>query len=64
MYQNLKAEMARKGIRKSDLADVLGVSRQTIRTKMKREDLFKLCEALKIQEKLFPDSTIEYLFKQ
>lgn len=45
MFNNLKAEMARKGYRSKDMAEILGISRQSFEYKM-RTGKFKLIEAV------------------
>lgn len=45
MFNNLKAEMSRKGYKNKDVAEVLGISRQTFEYKM-RTGKFKIIEAI------------------
>lgn len=62
-YMNLRAEMARNGIKQADLADATGKSLQTINRWLVNEpENVPLIDAFLIKKKLFPDLTIEYLF--
>lgn len=45
MFKNLKAEMARNGYKNKDMADILGISRQSFEFKM-RTGKFKIIEAV------------------
>lgn len=45
MFNNLKAEMARKGYKSKEMAEILGISRQSFEYKM-RTGKFKLIEAI------------------
>lgn len=62
MYSNLRAEMARKGIKVKDLAELLGVRRTTVSDKINGKYRFYYDEAKKIKETFFPDLDLEYLF--
>jgi len=64
MYPNLEAEMARKGLKKGEVADKIGMAYQTFLDKSLGRTDFKVGEAKKIKRKLFPDHSIEYLFKK
>ncbi|MGN1418498.1 MAG: XRE family transcriptional regulator [Acutalibacteraceae bacterium] len=63
MYRNLEAELARKGISRSEVADVLEINLSTLSAKLNKPDRLKLCEAQKIQETFFPDLELSYLYK-
>ena len=64
-YPNLEAEIARNGFKKKLLADMLGVTPATITNKLtKGEYDFKMVEAMAIQQELFPDMTMDYLFER
>lgn len=63
MYCNLKAEMARKGIKVKDIADLLGVRRATASDKINGKYRFYCDEAIKIKETFFSDLNIDYLFQ-
>lgn len=62
MYRNLEAEMARKGVSKSDLAKCLGVRYATVIDKTKGRSQFSMAEAFKIKEHFFSSCSLEYLF--
>lgn len=62
MYRNLAAEMVRKGVRKKDIAELLGVRYATVIEKTNGKRRFYLDEAVKIKEAFFPDLSLEYLF--
>ncbi len=63
-YANLRAEMARQGITVKQLAKLLGVSLKTASNRLSGKTEFTLSEALEINEKLFPDCDLSYLFDQ
>jgi len=62
--RNLIAEMARNGIKTTDLKDVIGVSNRTAQYKISGNSQFTVEEAFKIRDALFPGLRIEYLFQQ
>jgi len=64
MYTNLKAAMATKGITNETLARLLNVHRDTITNKLNGESEFSYGQADLIQEVLFPEYNIRYLFKR
>lgn len=59
---NLKAEMARNGIKCMDIQLVLGCADKTVRNKLSGKTVFTIPEAFKIRNALFPNVPIEYLF--
>ena len=63
MYCNLEAELKRKQITREQLADLLGINVATVSKKLNVPNRLKLCEALEIQEKLFPDMDMRELFE-
>lgn len=63
MYCNLEAELRRKQITREQLADLLGINVATVSRKLNMPNRLKLCEALEIQEKLFPDIDMRELFE-
>lgn len=63
MYRNLEAEMVRRNINRKDVAEFLNVRYGTVVDKLSGKYQFKLDEALNIKQKLFPELSIEYLFK-
>jgi plasmid maintenance system antidote protein VapI len=63
MYPNLRAEMARYGIKTKDIAEALGISPKSVNNKMTgRHKGFRLDEAFKIKDTFFPGISIEDLF--
>jgi len=63
MYKNLEKELNKAGIKKKDIAEALGVRRQTIYDKINGKYEFTLKEANKIIELFFPGFKIDYLFE-
>lgn len=64
MFPNLEAEMARKGLKGKDLAEILGVRVATVYDKLNGKYPFSLDEAMKIKRTFFPEYSIEYLFSK
>ena len=64
MYQNLRAELARKGLTLTDVANELGVRLATISDKMNGKYPITLNEAKKIKRFLNVDLPLEELFKE
>lgn len=64
MYDNLKALMAMKGISIEALARLLNVHRDTVSNKLNGESEFSYGQAELIQETLFPEYNIRYLFRR
>ena len=64
MYQNLRAELARKGLTMTDVANELGVRLATISDKMNGKYPITLNEAKKIKRFLNVDLPLEELFKE
>ncbi|AJA42496.1 XRE family transcriptional regulator (endogenous virus) [Clostridium phage phiCT453A] len=62
MFPNLKAEMARSGIRVNDISKMLGVSEKTARNYLSGRTKISWLDVLTIQAKLFPDLKVGYLF--
>lgn len=64
MYKNLERELKAKGLSNNAAAAAIGMPEATFRGKMKIEDRsFTVEEAIRIQENLFPEMNIFYLFK-
>lgn len=61
-YPNFIGEMAKRGIKKKDIAKALGVSYKTFYSRFKGESSFTLAEVETIRHSFFPDLTLEYLF--
>lgn len=60
--KNLKAEMARYGVTKSDIKKVLNCSDKTVDNKLNGVTDFTVPEALKIRNAYFKGYRIDYLF--
>lgn len=62
--ENLRAEMARKQLSIADIANYLGITRDTLGYKLSRKRQINLDEALRIARKFFPERDVYYLFKE
>jgi len=62
MFPNLVAEMARKGLKRKDLAPLFKGRNATVSDKLNGKSPFLLDEAYRIQSTFFPDCTLDYLF--
>ena len=62
MFPNLKAEMARHEIKVKDISKILCVSEKTIRNYLNGKTKISWLDVLKIQNSLFPDLKVSYLF--
>ena len=62
MYRNLEAELARKGIKRADIAKALGVTIGTVSEKLNSATKLKVIEATIIRDTFFPDLKLDYLF--
>lgn len=63
MLMNLRAEMARRGVKPKHLALLLELRLATIYDKLNGKYAFTFDEALMIKNEYFPDSNIEFLFE-
>lgn len=63
-FSNLRAEMARKGITVQEIADSIGVNRDTASRKLSRKSSFTLDEAFKIERQFFGGLGVLYLFSE
>lgn len=63
-YENLRAEMGRKNLTIGGIAETIGMNRETLGRKLARKCPLKLNEAFQIMRACFPDSSIEYIFKE
>lgn len=61
-YPNLKAEMARTGIKQKDIANLLEKSDDWIDSRLRGKTVLPVGDALKIKKHFFPDINFEYLF--
>lgn len=64
MYPNLDAEMARKGLKRKDLAWMFKDRVATVSDKLNGKSPILIDEAIKIQQTYFPSLSLEYLFKK
>lgn len=66
MFENLKAEMARKGLTIMDFSKdtELNLSYETLRNKFSGKTEWNKREMFLLKKKYFQDKTIEYLFEQ
>jgi predicted transcriptional regulator len=62
LNSNLNAEMARCGVKKTDIANLLGLRYATVIDKMSGKSRFYYDECMKIKKKFFPNHSLEYLF--
>lgn len=63
-FSNLEAEMKRKGIIRSDVAVLLGVSYRTIHSRFNGETEWRYRECVKIRDRYFPGMDLGYLFTE
>lgn len=63
MYQNLRAEMARKNLSKRDIAHRLNKKERVIRNRFSGRTPFTLPEAAAIRDQFFPGVSLDYLFQ-
>ena len=64
MYNNLKAEMTRKGFTAIDLSDELDINVKSVYSKLNGKSDFYKSECDLIKERFFNDLDFEYLFKK
>jgi hypothetical protein len=64
MYPNLEAEMARAGLTNKDGAGICGISEKAFSNKRTGATEFVLSEMKALQQKVFPNCTLEYLFEE
>ena len=64
MFNNLKAEMARKNLTVADLSESTGIRYQTLAGKLRGDSVLTVDEALKIKSALGVDMPFEELFNQ
>lgn len=63
MLHNLEAELAREGIHKIQIAQLLHISKRALYDKVSGRTKFTTDQAILIQKTYFPDKSIEYLFE-
>lgn len=64
MYNNVKAELARKNMTIVDLSNKTGIRYQTLADKIRGDSILTVDEAMKIKEALDVDMPLEELFSQ
>ena len=64
MYENLKFEMQKAGISNEQIAEDLGIHRNSVGNKINGNSDFTVQEAIFIRNYRFPNLTFEYLFKK
>lgn len=64
MYANLHDALKRKNISLKKYAEFLGVTEKTVQNKIQGQTEFTLSEVDKTLSFLFPEYTLNYLFKQ
>lgn len=64
MYSNLKAEIARKGINRKELAKMAGMSDSSLSLKMSGKVQFKFDDVVQIKKALKTDIPLETLFEK
>ena len=64
MFANLAKELKNKGITYRAVAGLIGCSEKTIQNKMNGVTDFTLNEVLLINENMFPEYELKYLFKR
>ncbi len=63
-FRNLRAEMGRRQITIRNIADTIGMNRDTLSRKLSRNSPLNLNEAFEITDKCFPDMAVEVLFAE
>lgn len=61
-YPNLKAEMARKGVKQKDIAILLDRTDDWVDSRLRGKVALPVTDALKIRKELFSEINFEYLF--
>ena len=64
MFPNVKAELARKGVTLTELAEAIGMSLQTLSGRMNGKSEFTYSEAVKIKKFLGVEIPLEILFER
>lgn len=62
-YPILEAEIARRQIKKKDIAEAIGITPRSLSIKLMGKTSFTLNEAFIIRERFFSDMTVERLFE-
>ncbi len=64
MYENIRVEMARKNLTILDIAESVGMNRETLSRKLSGKSSLSLKEAISIQTTCFPDMDVQTLFEE
>lgn len=64
MFPNLSAELKRKGITYKAVAALIGCTEKSVQNKISGATEFTLSEVLAINENLFPEYELRYLFRK
>nr|DAT94611.1 MAG TPA: helix-turn-helix domain protein [Caudoviricetes sp.] len=64
MFNNLAAEIARKGVKNNDFAEKVGIHPVTFSKKLNGKTDFTLKEVIRIIEYFNCEFTLEYLFEE
>lgn len=59
--RNLLAEMARNGISRKQVGDVIDLSQGSISSRFQGRSDFKVGELVEIRDRLFPELSLDYL---
>lgn len=62
MYQNLRTEMARAHVAKSEVARAMGKSPKSLWNRLNGQSPFTIPEAFAIRDRFFPGMSLDYLF--
>ncbi len=63
-FENLKIEMNKRKISMVEIAKYLGITEDTLNSKLSGEESINLDEALRIAREFFPERDVYYLFKE
>lgn len=61
-YLNLKGEMAKRNVSIENIAELLGIHRNSVANKVSGKSRFSVDEAFSIQKTFFPDMEVQNLF--
>ena len=64
MYLNFYKEMKVRSLNQLEIADKIGITRESLNNKINGKTDFKSTEMFAIKEHFFPDLTLEYLFEK
>lgn len=64
MYANLKSEMDIKGVSMEEIAQCLGIHRNSVSNKINGLSTFSVDQAIAVRNSFFPYADMQYLFKK